>query len=522
MADTTAAVANEALGWAGQPLLSAHGVSKSFPGVKALDGVDFELRGGEVHALVGENGAGKSTLMKVLGGVYQPDGGHIELDSQRIELHGTLEAQHHGISVIHQEFFLMPHLTVAQNIFVGREPSYGPHFLLDERQLNRKAEELIARLQVPIDPRVQVGDLTVAAQQMVEIAKALSFESRVLIMDEPTAALTDTEVDTLFRLIADFVTPVTGVVYVSHRMEEISRISDRITVMRDGEHVATREAAEITIPEVIQLMVGREVISDVRPEPREESNEVVLEVKGLSTASLVKDVSFTLRRGEVLGFAGLMGAGRTEVARAIVGADPRSAGRVVVNGDEVTIRNPADAVRHGIGYLSEDRRKYGLILDHTITANIALASVDRLTNRFGFVRERPAKAMAEKYRVALRIKTPSITQRAKNLSGGNQQKVVLAKWLARDCEILIFDEPTRGIDVGAKDEIYRLLKELTAAGKALIVISSEMEEILRVADRIAVMCDGRLVETIANAGATREKIMECATQFAVTATQGES
>jgi ribose transport system ATP-binding protein len=506
---------------AAPPLLAAHGVTKSFPGVLALNAVDFELLGGEVHALVGENGAGKSTLMKALGGVHQPDAGRIEFDGSPAELHGTLAAQRAGISVIHQEFFLMPHLTVAQNIFVGREPRVGARFWLNERELNARAAELLDRLRVSIDPRCLVGALTVAAQQMVEIAKALSFDARVLIMDEPTAALTDAEVETLFRLIREFVTPTTGVVYISHRMEEIARLADRITVMRDGEHIATRKASDVTIPEVIRLMVGRAVVSDIRPEPRARTAPV-LEVARLCTPTLLKDVSFTLEKGEILGFAGLMGAGRTEVARAVVGADPVSSGRVVVNGREVTIRTPADAARHGIGYLSEDRKRYGLLLDHTVEANVSLASLGRLSSRAGFVRDRAVRSMAAKYSETLRIKTPTVKQLVRNLSGGNQQKVVLAKWLARDCDILIFDEPTRGIDVGVKEEIYRLLTELTEAGKSLIVISSEMEEVLRVCDRIVVMCDGRVAGTLTNAEATQERVMDLATHFTLTVGEGES
>ena len=505
-------VADPAPHGAGEILFEAEGVSKVFPGVRALNNVDFTLRSGEVHALVGENGAGKSTLMKILAGIYQPDGGEIRLRGEKIVLPTPLSAQEAGISVIHQEFFLMNHLTVAQNIFIGREPKQLGIFN-DDNALNKKAAELLDRLGVNIDPRARVGTLTVAAQQMVEIAKALSFNSSVLVMDEPTAALTDTEVETLFRIIDNFVTPQTAVVYISHRMEEIRRLATQVTVLRDGELVAARPASELTIPDIIQLMVGRKIASDVRPEPRA-ATEPILEVTGLSTAKLLQDVSFTLEKGEILGFAGLMGAGRTETARALIGADPRTAGTVTVHGKTVNITHPADAVAEGIGYLSEDRKRYGLILNQSVAANTVLASIPSFTKGF-ILEDGKMKKVAQKWVEVLRTRTPSVDQRIRNLSGGNQQKVVLAKWLERDCDVLIFDEPTRGIDVGAKQEIYDLLDKLTDEGKSIIMISSEMEEILRMSDRIAVMCNGRITGFLSNAEATQEKIMELATQFNV-------
>ncbi len=505
-------VAEPAPHGAGEILFEAEGVSKVFPGVRALSDVDFTLRSGEVHALVGENGAGKSTLMKILAGIYQPDGGEIRLRGEKIVLPTPLSAQEAGISVIHQEFFLMNHLTVAQNIFIGREPKQFGVFN-DDNALNKKAGELLDRLGVNIDPRARVGTLTVAAQQMVEIAKALSFNSSVLVMDEPTAALTDTEVETLFRIIDNFVTPQTAVVYISHRMEEIRRLATQVTVLRDGELVAARPASELTIPDIIQLMVGRKIASDVRPEPRA-ATEPILEVKGLSTAKLLQDVSFTLEKGEILGFAGLMGAGRTETARALIGADPRTAGEVTIHGKRVNITHPADAVAEGIGYLSEDRKRYGLILNQSVAANTVLASIPAFTKGF-ILEDGKMKKVAQKWVEVLRTRTPSVDQRIRNLSGGNQQKVVLAKWLERDCDVLIFDEPTRGIDVGAKQEIYDLLDKLTDEGKSIIMISSEMEEVLRMSDRIAVMCNGRITGFLNNAEATQEKIMELATQFNV-------
>lgn len=496
---------------AGEVLLEARGISKRFPGVRALQNVDFTLRGGEVHALVGENGAGKSTLMKVLSGIYQPDEGEIRFKGQPIVLPTPLSAMEAGINVIHQEFFLMNHLTVAQNMFIGREPKmFG--ILNDDAALIRKAGELLERLGVNIDPRARVGNLTVAAQQMVEIAKALSFNSQVLIMDEPTAALTDNEVETLFTIIGNFVNPKTAVVYISHRMEEIRRISTQVTVLRDSELVATKPASELTIPDIIQLMVGREIASDVRPEPRQPT-EVVLEVEGFTT-DLLQDVTFSLEKGEILGFAGLMGAGRTETARALIGADPKQAGTVTIHGEKAEIGHPQEAVKLGIGYLSEDRKKYGLILGQDVAANTSLASIPAFT-KYGILQDGKMREAAAKWVETLRTRTPSVRQYVRNLSGGNQQKVVLAKWLERDCDVLIFDEPTRGIDIGAKQEIYDLLDQLTDAGKSIIMISSEMEEILRMSDRIAVMCNGRITGFLSNAEATQEKIMELATQFNV-------
>jgi ribose transport system ATP-binding protein len=506
---------------AGQVLLEARGISKVFPGVRALNNVDFTLRGGEVHALVGENGAGKSTLMKVFAGLYQPDGGEVRLRGERIVLPTPLSAHHAGISVIHQEFFLMNHLTVAQNIFIGREPKLPGGILNDDRKLNLMATELLERLGVDIDPKLQVGRLTVAQQQMVEIAKALSFNAQVLIMDEPTAALTETEVATLFRIIDNFVTPTTAVVYISHRMEEIKKIATQVTVLRDGELVGSRPTAELTIHQIIQLMVGRKIASDVRPEPRAATSPV-LTVENLSTAPLLEDVSFTLEKGEILGFAGLMGAGRTETARALIGADPKTSGIVKVNGQVVHIGHPGDAVRRGIGYLSEDRKRYGLILSQTVAANTVLASIPKFT-KYGILQDAEMRKAGEKWAEVLATKTPSVRQLVRNLSGGNQQKVVLAKWLEQDCDILIFDEPTRGIDVGAKQEIYNLLDRLTKEeGKSIIMISSEMEEILRMSDRIVVMCDGRITGVLTNAEATQEKIMELATRFNPTDTQIEA
>ncbi|WP_051389435.1 sugar ABC transporter ATP-binding protein [Arthrobacter sp. 35W] len=501
-------------------LLKISGVSKSFPGVKALSDMQLELRGGEVLALVGENGAGKSTLMKLLSGIYVPDEGRFVVDGEPVVIGGTKHAQELGISIIHQEFNLMPDLTVAQNIYIGREPRIGGIFL-SETAMNRKAQFLFDKININLNPKQRVGELTVAKQQMVEIAKALSYKSKILIMDEPTAALNDAEVATLHDLIRNFIKPTTGVIYISHRMDELKAISNRITVIRDGQYIDTVDTATTTMPEVITLMVGREISGEQRPVAAPSSSETVLKVSGLSTKELLKDVSFDLKRGEILGFAGLMGAGRTEVARAIVGADKMSAGTVELNGKAVAMSNPAVAADLGVGYLSEDRKHLGLMLERDVKDNIALSSLKRFS-KLGFLNNPAMKAASEEYVATLRIKTPSIAQAAKNLSGGNQQKIVIAKWLVRDCDILIFDEPTRGIDVGAKEEIYALLNQLAATGKSIIMISSELPEVLRMSHRIAVMAEGRIAGFLASAEATQENIMELATRTAAGARTTET
>ncbi|MEO6711924.1 MAG: sugar ABC transporter ATP-binding protein [Mycobacteriales bacterium] len=485
-------------------------MSKRFPGVKALSGMHLDLRYGEVLALVGENGAGKSTLMKVLTGIHSVDEGSFFLSGSPFEPTGPKHAQECGISIIHQEFTLMPDLTVAENLYLGREPRSG-RFFLDDRRLNQQTQELIDRLGLPLDPRKLVGNLSVAKQQMVEIAKALAYDAKVLIMDEPTAALNDAEVNVLHGLIRRFVRADTGVIYISHRMNELQLISDRITVIRDGEFIRTLETRQTTMPEVISFMVGRELTSAAKHQVQTDHGEVLLSVAGLSTKHLLKDVSFELRKGEILGFAGLMGAGRTEVARAIVGADKMDSGTVTLRGKRLHIRNPADAAKHRIGYLSEDRKSLGLLLDRDVNDNVGLSSIKELFQSFGFIKAKAMLAKSEQYRKALNIKTPSVQQAARNLSGGNQQKVVIAKWLVKNCDILIFDEPTRGIDVGAKEEIYRLLNDLAREGKSIIMISSELPEALRMSHRIVVMSGGRISGVLSAAEASQERVMHFAT-----------
>ncbi len=493
-------------------LLKVSGISKSFPGVKALQDVQFELNRGEVLALVGENGAGKSSLMKILSGIYSKDAGTILFEGREVDIDSPKTAQGLGISIIHQEMNLMPHLTVAQNIFIGREPRAG--VFVRERVLNARAGELLNRLGIELDPNALVEGLTVAKQQMVEIAKALSFEAKVLIMDEPTSALTVTETETLFTLIEGLKATGTGIIYISHRMDELRRITDRVTVLRDGQYIGTLEKSQFDIPTVIEMMVGRVIEEGARPVALERAaNDIVLKVGGLNTRSLLKDVSFELRRGEILGFSGLMGAGRTEVARAIIGADARTSGTIEINGAPASIKKPSDAVALGLGYLSEDRKQFGLLLEQDVNTNILLASLKNYTDALGFVHTNKGKQLSRGYVDSLRIKTPSISATTKNLSGGNQQKVVIAKWLARDCDILIFDEPTRGIDVGAKEEIYRLLNELVAEGKSIIMISSELPEVLRLSHRIVVMANGRITGILDNEDASQAKIMEYATRM---------
>ena len=490
-------------------LLEMKGISKRFLGVRALKGVDFELRRGEVHALVGENGAGKSTLMKVLTGIYQPDDGEIFFEGKPYAVKNIGEAQALGIAMIHQELNMMNDLTVAQNVFIGREIKKG--FWLKDAEMVKETQKIFDRIGIKIDPKMQLGRLTVGKQQMVEIAKAVSRDCKLLILDEPTAALTQTEIEELFRIMEDLKAKGIGMIYISHRMDEINRISDRITVMRDGEYVGTVDTASVTKDDVINMMIGRVVYEDPKTHSEvPDDAEVVLEVKHLSSGNAFNDVSFTLRRGEILGFSGLMGAGRTEVARAIFGADPHDGGEIFVNGKRVNIKMPEDAVKLGIGYLSEDRKRYGLLLDKSITENSALASIDKYTKGI-FINDRRAKAEAKEENLKLRTKTPSMDQLLKNLSGGNQQKVIIARWLIRNSDILIFDEPTRGIDVGAKSEIYTLMNQLTKQGKSIIMISSELVEILRMSDRVLVMCEGKKTGELDISEANQENIMRLAT-----------
>ncbi len=492
-------------------ILEMSGINKYFTGVHALKDVDFNLLEGEIHALVGENGAGKSTLMKVLVGIYPKDSGQIRYLDHLFNPRDSKYALGACIGNYHQELNMMDPLTVAENIFINREPTKGGGILLDKRAQYRQTEELFKRLNMNIDPSEQVGRLTVGRQQMVEIARAVSHRLRVLILDEPTAALTDVEIAELFTIMRDLAGRGVGMIHISHRLEEIHQITDRVTVLRDGELVGTKKTSEVTKQQIINMMVGRVIYeppkarSTVLPDA-----PVVLQVDKLNAGKLVRDVSFQLRKGEILGFSGLIGAGRTETARALFGADEIQSGTIEINGVRTQIRSPRDAVRKGIGYLSEDRKRYGLAVNLNVKDNAVMASYEQF-QRGLFINARRVRDVTQKYIEMLNIKTPSLDQLLFNLSGGNQQKVVIAKWLIHNCDILIFDEPTRGIDVGAKSEIYTLMNELTREGKSIIMISSELPEILRMSDRIIVMCEGRVTGELTIEEATQEAIMERAT-----------
>lgn len=494
----------------GDLILSMKGITKSFSGVAALKNAALDLKAGEVVALMGENGAGKSTLMKILTGIYSKDSGEIQYMGQEVCFKGPAESEEAGISIVHQELNMMNDLTVAQNLFIGREEMNG--FLIDDKKMNEKARELFKVLKIDINPAEKIGNLTVGKQQMVEIAKAISSKAKVIIFDEPTAALTDSEIEELFKVIRDLKKQGTGMVYISHRMDEINVISDRVIVMRDGEYVGTLITKECSKDDIIKLMVGRAIFG----EPKTASNvakdaPVVLKCENLNRGKAVKDVSFELRKGEILGFSGLMGAGRTEVARLIFGADKKDSGKIFINGKEVSINTPEDAVAHGIGYLSEDRKRYGLIVDKSVEENTVISSLNDFVKGI-FIDKAKSKEVSQKYVESLKTKTPSVSQLVKKLSGGNQQKVVIAKWLVKNSDILIFDEPTRGIDVGAKSEIYALMERLAKEGKSIIMISSELPEVLRMSDRVIVMCEGRITGILDIAEANQEVIMQSATK----------
>lgn len=486
-------------------------ITKRFPGVLALNDVQFSLRRGEVHALLGENGAGKSTLMKILSGVYQPDEGEIIFEDKPVSFSDPLSAQNVGITIIHQEFNLFPELTVEENIFIGREFCKKNRWRLDEKQQRQATIEILQKLNLAIKPDTLVADLTVAQQQMVEIAKAISVNARILIMDEPTAALTETEIESLFRVTRLLKEQGTGIVYISHRLEELALIADRATVMRDGQYISTVDYECVKISDLIAMMVGRD-LGNIYPRREALQQRIpVLEVNGLTRKGVLNDINFTLYRGEILGFAGLMGAGRTELARAIFGADSIDSGTLKLNGKETVIKDISDAIQQGISYLTEDRKKEGLALNLSVERNIMLGNYPEYSDRFGNVDSRRCQQTSEEQVKALRIKTPNLEQAALNLSGGSQQKIIIARWVCKDTDILIFDEPTRGIDVGAKLEIYELMNRLVAKGKSIIMISSELPEVLGMCDRILVMRSGRITGELSAKEATQEKIMQYAT-----------
>ena len=483
------------------------GIAKAFPGVKALRGVDLTLDRGEVLALLGENGAGKSTLMRVLGGAHVYDEGIIEIDGREVRLMTPQDSRQEGVAVIYQEFNLVPGLNAVENIFLGKEITKGG--FISKNQERSQALQLFQRLGIEMDLGLPCRLLTTAQQQLVEIAKALAFDARIIVMDEPSAALTTKEVERLFVIIRDLQKRGIGIIYISHRLNEIAQIADRVSIMRDGHNVGERPISQITKQEMIEMMVGRE-LKDEFPARQRNPGPTRLEVTDLCRGRAVQHVSFKVRRGEILALAGLVGAGRTETVRLIFGADAREAGEIRLDGRVLGNRSPQQAISAGIGLLTEDRKLQGLVLPHSVRDNFALPNLPRLSS-MGFVRQRQEREEFGKYVDLLKIKIPHQEQRAGNLSGGNQQKVVLAKWLARNCEILIFDEPTRGIDVGAKYEIYLLMNELAAQGKSIIMISSELPEVLGMADRVLVMHEGRVTGEIADASrATQEQIMQLA------------
>ena len=488
-------------------LLEVDNVRKEFPGVVALDDVSLRIRRGSVHALMGENGAGKSTLMKIIAGVYQPDAGTLRLKGNDIRIGSPLDALEAGIAMIHQELNLMPFMTVAENIWIRREPlRYG---FVDHREMNRRTRALFDRIGIDVDPASEVRDHSVATRQMIEIAKAVSYESDVLIMDEPTSALTDREVDHLFRIIGDLRAQGKGIVYITHKMNELFTIADDVSIFRDGRYIATRPAKDMTRDQVIQMMVGRE-ITQMFPKEEVEIGEVILSVKDLALEGVFEGVSFDLRRGEILGLAGLVGSGRTNVAETIFGVTPATGGEIRLDGTPVTIASPRDGMRAGMALLTEDRKDTGCFLMLSVGENMEMAVLTDRYVKAGFVKQGAVDAECGRMKDAMRVKTPNLAERIENLSGGNQQKVLIGRWLLTNPKILILDEPTRGIDVGAKAEIHRLISRLAGQGVAVIMISSELPEVLGMSDRVAVMHQGRLTGILDRAEADQVSVMRLA------------
>jgi len=484
-------------------------ISKTFPGVKALDHVSLDLRPGEVHALIGENGSGKSTLMKILSGVYMKDEGKVIVNGKEMNFQKPRDAQDAGIAIIHQELNLCRHLTVAENIFLGREFQNG--IFLDKKHQIEEAQKILDRLEVNLDPNSRVSELTVSKQQMVEIAKAISANANVVIMDEPTSALTIKEIDDLFSIIKVLRKQGKGIIYITHRLEELNAITDRITIIRDGQHIITTDFKNLSADDIIRYMVGRE-LKEKFPRIQMPVGKTIFEVKNLSAGKAVRDVSFTVREGEILGIAGLMGAGRTETVRAIFGADKKDSGQLILNGQEIRIDKPQEAIETGIFCVPEDRKRDGLCISMPVYQNATLPNMEKVTHR-GIVNTKKEIMIAENMVKQLTIHTPSVFQIVKNLSGGNQQKIVVGKWLVKPAHVILFDEPTRGIDVGAKVDIYNLMNQLKEQGIGVVFVSSELPEILGMADRIVVMCEGRVTAELGADEANQEIIMQYATQY---------
>jgi inositol transport system ATP-binding protein len=500
-----------------EPLLRMSLIRKKFPGVQALDDAGLEVQPGEIHALLGENGAGKSTLIKILAGAQQPDSGTIEFGGESVVMVSPHDAQRRGIATIYQEFTLAPNMTIAENVFIGREPGVG--FFVDRRKMASETQAITKRLGLELQPMATVRNLSVAEQQMVEIARALSMKSRLIVMDEPTSALSSTEVDKLFRISRELKAQGLSIIFVTHRLEEVMQICDRYTVLRDGRLIGSGSISEITIDGIIRLMVGREVKELFAHRQREVAGDVVLKVESLSrqgntqdqNAIVLANVSFEVRRGEILGVAGLVGAGRTEMARAVFGADPFDSGRIIIDGHEVYIRSPKDAIRHGIGLVPEDRKQQALFLALAVRINLSMATHKQILRWGVFIDETAERAMVEEYRKKLNIRMASQDQLIANLSGGNQQKVTLARWLALRPRVLIVDEPTRGIDIGAKVEVHNLLFEMAQSGIAIVAISSELPEVLAISDRIITIREGHVTGQIKRQDATEEVLMSMMT-----------
>ena len=490
-------------------LLEMKGISKSFPGVKVLEQVDFTLHRGEVHALMGENGAGKSTLMKILGGIHTKDSGSITVNGNVYDIASPSMAQNLGIVIIHQELNMVPHLTVMENIFLGREFTYGKSKLINWRRMRQESHRYLSQLGLNIDPDTLVNELSVGQQQMVEIAKALSMKAEILVLDEPTAALTDREIEALFLVIASLKEKGVGMIYISHRMEEIFRICDQVTVMRDGHYIGTEYIANSTMDHLVKMMVGRE-IKDRFPKVKVTLGEEKLTVSGLTQKGKLHDISLSVRAGEIVGIAGLMGAGRTELAKALFGVTPIDRGTISINGKPVSIHKPIDAIHAGIGLITEDRKDEGLLLPLSVNDNLALPNL-KILSSFGFMNRSKERELSDSMIKKLLIKTPNSEQKVGSLSGGNQQKVVIGKWLATNPQVLILDEPTRGVDIGAKKEIYDLMNELVLQGVAILMISSELPEVLGMSDRILVMHEGKISGEFTQEDASQEKIMLSAT-----------
>ena len=491
-------------------LLEMNHIKKGFPGVQALKDVSFQLRAGEVHALLGENGAGKSTLIKVLGGIYAGDGGGISINGKPVTIHSVLDAQRNGISVIHQELVLVPHLSVAENIFLGREPMRAGR-TVDFKKMNRDAGAILDSFDLDILPDAEISSLTIAQRQMVEIIKALSFNAKILVMDEPTSSLSEKDVGFLFETINKLKKENVGIIYISHRMNELKQITDRITVLRDGEYIGTRNTAEATTDELIAMMVGRQ-LTNYYTRDYGNPSETVLEVRGLSDGKLLKDVSFQLRKGEILGFAGLVGAGRSEVMKCVFGIDPFVKGEILVGGKPVNIGSPEDAMNLGIALVPESRKEEALFPAQSVMFNITIKTLKEFIRGI-MVNANRERDITREYVDKMAIKTPSYQQVMGNLSGGNQQKVIIGRWLATKPKILILDEPTRGVDVGAKAEIYAIMNNLALQGVAIMMISSELPEVINMSDRVIVMSGGRITECLPREDLSQEKIMKYATQF---------